>query len=152
MKNIFREWIHNNIYNHRKIDGVMYFIFYIFIPIVVTGLSLSAFPDDTPSAVYSYVTILISALNCGYDAANRWKIKEKSIVNTKLFCVVLPVVIISCYCVFEILSILILKKADMRFDGVLCVYFLTVIITLIDIVGCFAKDMSLRNYVDPQIC
>lgn len=152
MKTIFKAWIHNNIYNHRKIDGTMYFVFYIFIPIVVTGLSLYAFPDDTPSAVYCYVTILISALNCGYDAANRWKIQEKSIVNTKLFFVVIPVAIISCYCIFEILSILILKKTNMRFDGVLYVYFLTVIITLIDIVCCFAKDMSLRNYVDPQTC
>lgn len=144
------DWIHNNIYGYRKIDGIMYLAFYIIIPVIVTALSLYFFPTLNTAAVYCYITILISALNCAYDAANRWKSGRKTVINTKLVIMLIPVIIISIYCLFEILYISITAQTDFRIDWVLCVYFFTIAVALIDIVSCFAKEMALRDCISEE--
>ena len=144
------DWIHTNIYEYRKIDGIMYFVFYIIIPVIVTTLSLYFFPTLNTAAVYCYITILISALNCAYDAANRWKTGKKTVINTKLFIMLIPIIIISIYCLIEILYISITAQTDFRIDGLLCVYFLTIFVALIDIVSCFAQEMALRDCISKE--
>lgn len=147
---IIRGWINHNIYSYKKADSIMYFFFYIVIPITVTAISLYSFPEDTTSAIYCYITILISALNCWYDGANRWVTGQKSIINVKIFVMLLFVTIISVYCIVIILSILILQEVKFRVDGVLCFYFVTVVVALIDIACCVAKEMTLKTHVASQ--
>ena len=144
------DWIHNNIYGYRKIDGIMYLAFYIIIPVIVTALSLYFFPTLNTAAVYCYITILISSLNCAYDAANRWKSGKKTVINTKLVIMLIPVIIISIYCFFEILYISLTAQIDFRIDWVLCVYFFTIAVALIDIVSCFVQEMALRDCIGEE--
>lgn len=137
---------HNNIYNYRKADSIMYMVFYIIIPVMVTALSLFFFPDMETAAAYSYMTILVSALNCIYDAYNRWVSNKKTVVNTKLAVMIIPLVVVAVYCFFEVMYILLAQKADCRMDWILCIYFVTIGVALFDFVPCFASEMSLGNY------
>lgn len=88
--------------------------------------------------------------NCAYDAANRWKPGKKTVINTKLFIMLIPIIIISIYCLIEILYISITAQTDFRIDGLLCVYFLTIFVALIDIVSCFAQEMALRDCISKE--
>ena len=94
----------SNIFYYRKGDGAAYLVFYIFIPVVVTAVSLLAFPENNISMVYCYVTILVSALNSIYDSA-MW----------------------------------------------LFVYFLAVLVSLLDVVACFVKDMAFCDWMEKRV-
>ena len=131
----------------KKGDGIAYLAFYIIIPIIITAISLVTFPvNDNVSAIYCYITILISALNCIYDAANRWEDK-KSIRNTKLLVILLMTSIVVIYCLVVIIYILIANSTACRYDGILCVYFISVIVSFLDIGACFIKDIEIKKLV-----
>ena len=146
-KAIVFSWTHNNIYNHRLTDCMLYLILYIIIPIIITGVSLYSLDNSVAPAVYCYLTIFISAANCIYDAINRWKHDEKSVINTKIVIIILFTGIVFVYCIFEIISILILEKVEFRFDCFLWAYFGAVIVVLIDIASCFAKNLAICEYL-----
>lgn len=147
---MFSGWVSDNIYGYKKIDGIMYLFFYIIIPVIVTALSLYFFPTLNTACAYCYMTILISCLNCMYDAANRWKSGEKTVVNTKLVIMVIPILIISVYCFFEIMYILVTSRCDVRYDGFFCLYFVPIVIAMIDIGCCFASEMTLRKCANKE--
>ena len=140
-------FLENNIFNLKKGDGIAYLAFYIIIPVIITSVSLVAFPeDDNVSAIYCYITILISALNCIYDGANRWDDK-KSIRNTKLLAILLMTGIVASYCLFVIIYILITETTKCRYDRILCLYFGAVLVSFLDIGACFIKDIELKRLV-----
>lgn len=141
------EWRQRNIFAQSKVDGLSYFFLYVVIPVAITYISLSTFSNNTVSAAYCYVTIFVSALNCIYDAANRWIPKEKTIRNTKLFFVIASSGIIMIYCIYIISSTLITNRVAPRCDGILLVYGLTVIIALIDLIGCAFPEMALKELI-----
>ena len=137
--------VHNNIYNYRKADGILYMIFYVIIPVTVTALSLYFFPEEETAAAYCYITILVSALNCFYDACNRWISNERTVVNTKLAVMIFSLTVVAVYCLFEVIYILLSKEANCRMDWILCIYFITIIMALVDFVLCFTPEMALRS-------
>lgn len=139
---IFAHCFDDSIFNFRKADGIAYFVFYILIPCLVTSFSLMSYPDGHVERVYCYVSILISALNCIYDAFNRWT-ECRSRKNAKLFVIILGAGIITVYCFVMIFSMLLLEDDRLRHDGFLISYFLVIVIALVDIVGCFMKDIAL---------
>lgn len=142
-ENILYNWVQGNIYSHKKHDGILYIIFYIIIPVIITAWSLYAFPSDFAAGVYCYLTIFISALNCLYDAINRWQ-AGKSIINVKLVIMIVSVVWI--YCLVVIMGMLITRNTNLRADIFFCAYFATVIVALFDFVCCFTSDLTMREY------
>ena len=142
------EWRRRNIFAQSKVDGLAYFFLYVVIPVAITYISLSTFSNNTVSATYCYVTIFVSALNYIYDAANRWIPKEKTIRNTKLFIVIASSGIIMIYCIYIISSALITNRVVTRYDGILLVYGLTVIIALIDLVACAFSEMASKELIE----
>lgn len=140
--------IEMNIFSFKKIDGAAYFIFYIVLPIIITSISLYAFPSDMAPGIYCYVTILISALNCCYDAGNRWLPGKKSKRNTKLFVVVLFLSVVVLYCLTVILGTLIANGGWLRIcDWILLAYIVANVIAVIDVVQCFTLDMAWKTCV-----
>lgn len=140
--------VNQNIFSLKKIDGVAYLLLYIVLPIIVTGISLYAFPSDMVAGIYCYVTILISAFNCLYDAGNRWLSEEKSKRNAKLFIIICFVGVVAVYCLTVILGTLIAKDGWLRiFDWILFAYVFANVIALIDIVECFTLDMAWKACV-----
>lgn len=144
---IVENWVNNNMFSFRKVDGAAYFIFYILIPVTITWISLATFPSDDIAAIYCYVTILVSALNCIYDAGNRWVAGTKAWRNTKLFWVMLSAGVVATYCVVVIFNMFMTKNTSCRCDCWLLVYIVAVIVAVIDIVGCFSADMAWKACV-----
>ena len=141
-----RKWTENNIYNFRKLDGTCYFFLYILIPVAITIVSLKHFPADRIAAIYCYLSILISGLNCAYDIINRWKNGCKTFFNTKLFIMSIPVMIIIGYCLFLVLHMLIANGSAPRADFILWGYVVTMVVAISDIFVCFAQDLALRDF------
>lgn len=139
--------IKENIFDFKKWDGSLYFLLYIAVPVLVTWFSLKEFPDDNISATYCYVTILISALNCIYDATTRWISGEKTFRNIKLGLVLMCVAIIVLYCIYVILGALITRSIE-RCDWVLWIYSIVVIVATGDFVKCFTADMAMKAATD----
>lgn len=144
---VVEDWVNNNMFGFRKGDGAAYFVFYILIPVTITWISLAAFPSDDIAAIYCYVTILVSALNCIYDAGNRWVAGKKALKNTKLFLVILSAGMVVTYCVVVIFTMLMTKDTSCRCDGWLLAYTVVVVVAVIDIISCFAADMAWRSCV-----
>ncbi len=142
---IFHNWIQGNIFGRKKLDGTLYIIFYIIIPVIITAWSLYAFPEDITAGTYCYLTILISALNCLYDAINRWK-SERTIINVKLFIMILSIATVAIYCLYVIIGMLLTGNLIQRLDILLCVYFITIAIALWDFVCCIAGDLAMKKY------
>lgn len=140
-------WINGNMFAFRKGDGAAYCVFYIVIPVAITCISLTAFPKDDVQAVYCYVTILVSAFNCIYDAANRWRSGVKTFKNSKLFLVIVSTSVVAAYCIVVILSMLITEDTSCRSDGWLLAYIVASIIAFGDIVACFARDTAWKACV-----
>ncbi len=150
-ESMFYDWVQGNIYNFRKHDGALYFVFYIIIPVIVTAWSLYALPDDSVAGAYCYLTILISALNCLYDAVNRWQ-DERSVINVKLAIMMASVAIVAIYCFAVLVGILVTAAANpeapsaLRADAFFCVYFGTIMIALFDFGCCFVSAFPIRKY------
>lgn len=142
-------WVEGNIFDFKKLDGAAYLVFYILIPVIVTVVSLNVLSTEDTAIAYCYMTILISSLNSIYDAGNRWQSGIKTIRNTKIFVIIISNTVISIYCFWVIMQILISQGTyDIcRWDWILLVYFIAIIIALGDIVGCFASDMVLRDCI-----
>lgn len=141
----FYNWVTGNIYSYKKVDAVLYIVFYILIPVTITAWSLYAFPSDLATGVYCYLTILISASNCFYDALNRWK-DDNSIVKAKLIIMIISICVVGVYCFVIIMGMLITSSTNMRYDLFLCTYFITIIIALFDSVCCIFKEKIMRGY------
>ncbi len=140
-KTWFSNWVRNNIFGTKKADALLYFFFYIAIPIIVTPLGLSTTKNQGLATAYCYLTILISLLCCLYDAINRWKSKRKTIINSKLFIMCIPIVLLTVYCIFEIAYYFSLSSFY-SFDNIFYIYLVTMVMSLIDIVSCFANELA----------
>lgn len=140
----------NNIFNFNKVDAVAYLFLYILIPFFITVLSLLDYPSDSKAQIYCYLSILINALNCTYDAFNRW-VNEKSLKNKKLFAIVIGSLVIVGYCLFIILSMLLIEHKQYRCDYWLLAYFIVVFIAIVDCVCCFTKEIAWIKCVDHTV-
>ena len=132
LRNMIYSWSNNNIFNDYWMDAVCYLFLYIFIPIVVTYFAMKVTENTTSGRVYFYTTVLISALNCLYDAFNRRRSGMKSVKNTKLILLSIPVIIAAGYCIIEILHVLIVGVKESYPDELLCIYFISAAIVVID--------------------
>jgi hypothetical protein len=139
--------VNNNIFHFRKSDASAYLLFYIVLPVTITYLSLKVLSVDISSSVYCYVTILVSTLNNLYDAANRWDYGIKTVRNSKIIFMYVFDIIVAIYCVYVIMSILIVKNLDCREDWLLYAYIVTCIIALWDIVATFARETTLTKAI-----
>lgn len=144
---IFENWKNNNIFDFWKSDALLYFFFYNVIPVSIAFLSLCSLSDDIWAYAYCYLSIFVSTANAFYDIVNRWKKDTPSLVNFKLFIMAVPIISISIYSIFQFLSLLIVRDFVWKWDIILYFYFLTVSVSLIDIVCCFTKDISIMKYV-----
>ena len=140
-------WAKNNIFDLRLGDAVAYLVFYILLPISITCISLNTVGSDNISTTYFYTTILVSALNCVYDGANR-RVEMKSLRNLKVIAVCISGGLVSAYCIIEILYILITKTTCARWDYALFSYAFVVIIGVIDFGFCCSKNVTLFEYID----
>jgi hypothetical protein len=150
IKNFMYNWTKCNIFHFRKGDGIAYLAFYIVIPIIISMITLYTLSKNELSVIYCYMTILISALNSTYDGANRWDSGTKSLYNTKIFIVLLADFVVAIYCAFVIIFILINENSIWRCDYILSVYLIAVAIALFDIIGNFACDMALQEYINKK--
>lgn len=140
-------WIGGNIFAFKKGDGAAYSIFYILIPIAITYISLNVSSGNNIQAVYCYVTILVSAFNCIYDAANRWCSGKKTIKNSKLLLVIASTAVVAAYCIVVIFSMLITSTTAFRHDVWLLTYFFAAAVSFGDCITCFATDTAWRACV-----
>lgn len=138
------DYLSVNIFNFKKGDGIAYLSLYVVIPCFVTILSLANYPSDNSAKIYCYISIFINAVNCIYDAFNRWD-NEKSKKNGKLFFMMLGAFIVTIYCTFVILSMAIWTKSGIRQDAFLCSYLIVIAIALIDVICCFTKEIAWWN-------
>ena len=140
-------WNKNNIFEGKTADAVAYFVFYIVIPILVTVVGLFNFntASDSISIAYFYITIMISSLNCIYDASNR-KVEGKTVKNFKINLICIFSGVVSIYCFSEMLFIMNLKNISFRFDYILLAYFGVAIIGCYDFITCMFKDAALFEH------
>lgn len=150
IKRCIERWlaVSDNIFNSKNSDAVLYLVFYLFIPIVITYISLRTFSDNIVSGIYCYVTILVSALNGIYDATNRWDGTAKSVRNTKIFMIFLSNGVVAAYCVFVVLSVLISQSMVCRCDWILLAYGGTCLVSMWDFVGAVSKNLAIREVVN----
>lgn len=139
--------INNNIFHFRKADAAAYLLFYIVLPVTITYLSLEVLSTDISATVYCYVTIFVSTLNNLYDAANRWDYGTKTVRNSKIIFMYVFDIIVAIYCVYIIMSLLIVEELDCRKDWLLCAYIVTCLIALWDIVATFARETVLTKTI-----
>lgn len=132
---------YRNIFQSQKVDGAVYLLLYIVIPVAITYISLKTFRGSNNTAIYCYVTILVSALNSIYDAASRWIPKQKTLKNGKLFLIMFSSAIIAFYCIYITLTMLITNKLD-RCDYILLFYAIAVTVALVDLLTCILKEVE----------
>ena len=140
-------WAKNNIFNSRTGDAAAYLVFYIIIPISITCISLYTLSGDIISITYFYTTIMVSALNCIYDGANR-RSESKSLKNLKLLFICISSGLVIVYCIVEILYILITNTTCARWDFALLAYLPTGVIGIVDLGFCCSKNVALYEYID----
>lgn len=151
IKKISKTWFSDNLFSLRKGDGVAYLVFYIVIPVLVTYISLQTLPSEGNAIIYSYVTILISTMNCIYDAANRWSPETKGVKNIKLGIIMLVSGTIAFYCLYVIFYMLAKSDFNCRYDLIFLMYIPAIIVGIADIVHCFTKDMAWKACVDSNM-
>lgn len=139
-------WYRCNIFNYNKMDAGAYVVFYLIIPILITSISIQTTFSDITALAYCYTSILISAFNGIYDAANRWKPSVKTVHNTKVFLIILVDSFICIYCLYIIFYALMINKLPMRYDVLLLIYLITMLIGISDFGGCFADELALKDY------
>lgn len=144
---ILERWFSNNIFGTRKLDGSLYFVFYIFIPIVITGISLTINYEEKYQAAYCYVTILVSAFNSIYDATNRWT-QTKSLKNLKLLIVMFSTAIIAGYCIFVIIYFFMNGNIVDRLNWIFLFYIIAIVVSVCDIVALYTSDIAFINGVN----
>ena len=151
-ENSFKKWIRNNIFEgnifQEKIyDGCLYFVLYIVLPIIITSASLIALGNaDVMNVTYCYITILISALGCIYDAINRWEQKDGSERNRKLFIMILCLICVAIYCLVVIFAALI-PRMIIRKDVFLLAYVASNVIAIMDAANCVLIKLAKQKIV-----
>lgn len=143
------KWGKCNVFNFNKIDGALYLFFYCAIPVVVTIFSLQHVQEGKLDSTYWYVTVLISAAGCFYDAINRWKSKVKCFHNFKMLFIMIPTGVVVSYCGLFILAHL-MDISIPRWDYALCAYFITVAVALSDFIICFAREVTLSVSINEK--
>lgn len=109
---------------------------------MVTCIGLDVFPEGIAQAAYFYVTILVSALNCIYDAVNRWCSGTKSFKNSKLLLIIVSAFAVAAYCVVVVFGMLITGNTNLRNDLMLLFYLLVAVVAFADVVACFVKETA----------
>ena len=126
----------NNIFRLRVADSLAYFVFYVAIPIFTAYASLARQSMSNNERIYSYVTIMISSLNCIYDACSR--ISNTPRAKKKLLLIICGAGTVFLYCLYIVCTIP-LENMQWRCDYFLLVYSLVFIIALKEIAPCIAK-------------
>ena len=148
----FKNWIRNNIFEgnifQEKIyDGCLYFVLYIVLPIIITSVSLIALGNaDVMNVTYCYITILISALGCIYDAINRWEHKYGSERNRKIFIMLLCLASVVIYCLV-VIFIALIPRVIIRMDVFLLAYVVSSVIAFVDVVNCFLIKLTKQKII-----
>lgn len=137
----------NNIFGTSKGDASAYIMFYIIIPVLITFISLRAFPSDIISGVYCYVTIFVSATNGIYDGANRWLHEQKCRKNAKISVIFVCNIFVMIYCLYIIFSVLIQNQMPPRCDILLIVYIGTCLVACWDFGSLWLKDVTLKKEI-----
>lgn len=132
-----KKWITNNIFDFRKGDASAYMVLNFIIPFLITYHSIGVLSGSI-EIVYCYLTVLISAISCIYDAANRWV--GKSFKNAKLFIVLVSCASVCVYAAYIVFSVLITKSVS-KFDWILLLYLFVLLVALPDAIASFVKDM-----------
>lgn len=151
-KEKIRSWIESNvlqgnIFQGKTLDGCLYFVFYMVLPIIITSASLIALTNaDLMNVASCYVTILISSLGCIYDAINRWEYRIGSERNRKLFIMIFLMVCVAIYCLVVIFVTLIARKV-MRNDFFLLAYIFSNMIAMVDLTNCFWQKLAKRDII-----
>lgn len=150
-ENIIR-WIESNvlqgnIFQGKTLDGCLYFVFYMVLPIIITSASLIALTNaDLMNVASCYVTILISSLGCIYDAINRWEYRIGSKRNRKLFIMIFLLVCVAIYCLVVIFVALIARKI-LRNDFFLLAYIFSNMIAIVDLTNCFWQKLAKQDAI-----
>ena len=110
-------WIKDNMFKYNKVDGGAYFALYLVIPVIVSYISLQV-AKQSLEITYAFLSILITALNCIYDAYNRWNRESKSIVNLKLTVMGICLAGVSAYCFYVIVGNLLEWTEIKYFNGI----------------------------------
>ena len=139
-KCICTTWKKHNVFDFSVGDSIAYVCLYLVLPVLITTCSLFAFPENTTSAAYCYVSVLISAINAIYDNALRWTPQDNpTFKNVKLLCILFPNALIALYCLFEILVILVIQSIHLRCDGILLIYVIVVLVAGNDFFECLKR-------------
>ena len=149
MKNTFlKRYIaeENNIYLNSKLDGVLYIIIYLVIPLATILIGLLGLLDSELSQVYWYATILVSVVGCLYDCTCRWEHDRKSIKNLKILLMGTGAFIVLAYCIVEM--ILIFNDGPIKLVEIFFAYCLTAGISTIDVVSCFMREITIGECID----
>lgn len=153
IRNNIRTWTNDNVFKgnifHGKlVDGCLYFVFYIVLPIIITSVSLLALENaDLINIAACYLTIFISSSGCIYDAINRWDDRDGIERNRKLFVMILFLVCAVIYCLVVILGTL-LAQIDLRNDYFLLAYVFSNVIAIMDLVNCINLKLAKQDTVE----
>ena len=124
-----------NIFQLRVADAIAYFVFYVAIPIFTAYASLARESMTNTERFYSYLTIMISALNCIYDACSRTN--GNSGTKKKIAIIIFGASIVSLYCLYVVCTIP-LENTQWRCDYILLAYSLVCAIAFKEIAQCIA--------------
>lgn len=139
--------IRGNIFQEKTLDGSLYCVFYVLIPVIITAASLvNLNRENITNVAYCYVTILISSLGCIYDAINRWEDRIGSDRNRKLFIMILFLLVVAIYCMVVIFFALIASKI-IKGDIFLFAYVASNIIAIGDWFNCILIKLAKRETV-----
>lgn len=129
-------------------EGGAYIIIYMVFPVLVTFFSLQFLEGkDVMAVAYFYFTVLFSAVSCVYDFYSRYDATISTRRNTKIFLASFPCIIVALYSIVEIVGILITHQCFGRPDFILCIYFLSVAITLWDFLLCCSHKVIFKGFV-----
>lgn len=142
----------NNIFRMKAGDGGTYIVLYMFIPVIVTFVSLKILGNtNVISIAYFYFTVLFSAISCIYDLYSRHDFGISTRRNTKMVFVAIPCVIIAVYSILEILTILISHECTFRFDWIFYFYFFSFAITFWDLVLCYSHIAIFHGFISEYV-
>lgn len=144
---LVQSWSNNNLFGNDIADSIFQVILYIAFPIAVT---VNGIPNKNTAAnrAYFYLTIIISALNCLYDAWSRSKVKKNKVKDTKLILLGGPIIGVCMYCVIQVLQVLAVGPKASYPDLWLCMYFVSVAIVACDF---FSIVFHKLEFVDEKL-
>ncbi|MCH5261424.1 MAG: hypothetical protein J1F42_00760 [Lachnospiraceae bacterium] len=142
-ENVFK----GNIFQGKLVDGSLYFVLYMVIPIIITSVSLIALENVNFINIAScYLTIFISSLGCIYDAINRWEDGDSIECNRKLIVMVVFLACVTIYCLVVIFGVLFAQK-DLRNDFFLLAYVCSNVIAMMDLINCINLKLAKQDTV-----